>query len=61
MQIKIMQDKQKAKALIEMAKISLKRLNETDKEKISFEIEKLIRAYDPCMSCGAHFLKVDWK
>ena len=28
-----MQDKQKAKALIEMAKISLKRLNEIDKEK----------------------------
>ena len=33
MQIRIMQDKQKAKALIEMAKISLKRLNEIDKEK----------------------------
>ncbi len=31
------------------------------KEKIIFEIEKLIRAYDPCMSCGAHFLKVNWK
>jgi sulfhydrogenase subunit alpha len=31
-----------------------------DKEKISFEIEKLIRAYDPCMSCAAHFLKVNW-
>ena len=30
------------------------------KEKIEFEIEKLIRAYDPCMSCAAHFLKVDW-
>lgn len=30
------------------------------KEKIEFEIEKLIRAYDPCMSCGSHFLKVDW-
>lgn len=24
------------------------------------EIEKLIRAYDPCMSCAAHFLKVKW-
>jgi coenzyme F420-reducing hydrogenase alpha subunit len=31
---------------------------ETDK--IPMEIEKLIRAYDPCMSCGAHFLKVNW-
>ncbi|MFH1170283.1 MAG: nickel-dependent hydrogenase large subunit [Candidatus Vogelbacteria bacterium] len=33
---------------------------EITKEKIAFEIEKLIRAYDPCMSCGSHFLKVNW-
>lgn len=32
-----------------------------NKDKIAFEIEKLIRAYDPCMSCAAHFLKVDWE
>jgi len=25
-----------------------------------FEIEKLVRAYDPCMSCAAHFLKIKW-
>lgn len=31
------------------------------KEKIEKEIEKLIRAYDPCMSCAAHFLKVEWE
>ena len=31
------------------------------KEKIAFEIEKLIRAYDPCMSCATHFLKVEWE
>jgi coenzyme F420-reducing hydrogenase alpha subunit len=30
-----------------------------DVEAITFELEKLIRAYDPCMSCAAHFLKVD--
>jgi coenzyme F420-reducing hydrogenase alpha subunit len=30
------------------------------KEEIVFEIEKLIRAYDPCISCAAHFLKVNW-
>jgi len=30
------------------------------KEEVSFEIEKMIRAYDPCMSCAAHFLKIDW-
>ncbi len=35
-------------------------LPNTTKETIEFEIEKLIRAYDPCMSCGSHFLKVDW-
>lgn len=32
-----------------------------DKNKINFEIEKLIRAYDPCMSCASHFLKVEWE
>jgi coenzyme F420-reducing hydrogenase alpha subunit len=30
-------------------------------KKIILEIEKLIRAYDPCFSCSTHFLKVDWK
>ncbi|MBN2094068.1 MAG: nickel-dependent hydrogenase large subunit [Candidatus Zambryskibacteria bacterium] len=33
---------------------------EEDKRAVEFEIEKLIRAYDPCMSCAAHFLVVDW-
>ncbi len=31
------------------------------KSQIEFEIEKLIRAYDPCMSCASHFLKVKWR
>ncbi|MFH0927857.1 MAG: nickel-dependent hydrogenase large subunit [bacterium] len=35
-------------------------LPETTKPEIEHEIEKIIRAYDPCMSCGAHFLKVKW-
>ncbi|MFH1585204.1 MAG: Ni/Fe hydrogenase subunit alpha [archaeon] len=30
-------------------------------KKIEMEIEKMIRAYDPCMSCATHFLKVRWK
>lgn len=30
------------------------------REKIELEIEKLIRAYDPCTSCASHFLKVKW-
>lgn len=25
------------------------------------EAEKIIRAYDPCMSCASHFLKINWK
>lgn len=33
----------------------------TPQEKIVPEIEKLIRAYDPCMSCASHFLQVEWK
>jgi len=28
-------------------------------EKIQLELEKLIRAYDPCMSCASHFLKLN--
>lgn len=32
-----------------------------DREKLPMEMEKLIRAYDPCMSCAAHFLKVKWE
>ncbi|MCI0504132.1 nickel-dependent hydrogenase large subunit [Candidatus Micrarchaeota archaeon] len=30
------------------------------RERLPLEIEKLIRAYDPCMSCATHFLKVNW-
>lgn len=29
-------------------------------KKIRKEVEKIIRAYDPCMSCASHFLKVNW-
>jgi len=29
-------------------------------EKIRKEVEKIIRAYDPCMSCASHFLRVNW-
>ncbi|MFA6285246.1 MAG: nickel-dependent hydrogenase large subunit [Parcubacteria group bacterium] len=35
-----------------------------DKEELEkhiiFEVSKLIRAYDPCMSCASHFLRVNW-
>lgn len=31
------------------------------KQQISLEAEKMIRAYDPCMSCATHFLKIKWR
>ncbi|NCN58483.1 hypothetical protein COW99_06130 [Candidatus Roizmanbacteria bacterium CG22_combo_CG10-13_8_21_14_all_38_20] len=30
------------------------------KDKIALEAEKLIRAYDPCISCASHFLRLKW-
>lgn len=30
-----------------------------DQEKLQLELEKLIRAYDPCMSCASHFLTLN--
>jgi coenzyme F420-reducing hydrogenase alpha subunit len=32
-----------------------------DESQLQFECEKLIRAYDPCMSCASHFLKFKLK
>ena len=31
-----------------------------DKHDIEHELEKMIRAYDPCFSCASHFLKINW-
>lgn len=31
-----------------------------DKEEMRKDVEKLIRAYDPCMSCATHFLRIKW-
>ncbi|MFH1650325.1 MAG: nickel-dependent hydrogenase large subunit [Candidatus Woesearchaeota archaeon] len=31
------------------------------KEEMVMDIEKLIRSYDPCFSCSAHFLEVNWE
>jgi len=30
-------------------------------DEISMDVEKLVRAYDPCMSCATHFLKLKMK
>lgn len=31
-----------------------------DQNELVHEVEKIVRAYDPCMSCASHFLKVKW-
>ena len=31
-----------------------------DDDTLRLEAEKIIRAYDPCMSCATNFLKIDW-
>jgi len=38
----------------------VQKLVKEPKTTIVRECEKLIRAYDPCMSCASHFLKVRW-
>ncbi len=35
-------------------------LDKPEKE-IELNLEMLVRAYDPCISCSTHFLKVEWK
>jgi coenzyme F420-reducing hydrogenase alpha subunit len=34
--------------------------NKTEKE-IELAMEMMVRAYDPCISCSTHYLKVDFK
>lgn len=41
-------------------KTLIQNLIDKDEKTIAYECEKLIRAYDPCMSCASHFLKVKW-
>lgn len=42
-------------------KVLVQSILDQPKEEIQHEIEKLIRAYDPCMSCSTHFLKIRWE
>ncbi len=53
---------QNLKAMEEDLKIYLQQLLDhgVKKSDIPLELEKLIRAYDPCFSCSTHFLKVNW-
>ena len=31
-----------------------------EQDELKLDAEKIIRAYDPCMSCATNFLKIDW-
>lgn len=33
---------------------------EKDREQLHWDAEKIVRAYDPCMSCATNFLKMEW-
>jgi len=43
----------------DIKKLVQENLDKPKKELINM-MERLIRAYDPCMSCAAHFLRVKW-
>ncbi len=45
---------------LDIKKLVQNNLTKLSKEEIRYEIEKLIRAYDPCISCATHFLKLNW-
>lgn len=36
-------------------------LTETGREQLGIDAERLVRTYDPCISCSTHFLKVRWE
>jgi coenzyme F420-reducing hydrogenase alpha subunit len=45
----------------EAIKDFLPSLLEKSPDDVKMEIEKLIRAYDPCISCSTHFLQLEWE
>ncbi|MEM4555105.1 MAG: nickel-dependent hydrogenase large subunit [Candidatus Anstonellaceae archaeon] len=46
----------------DMAQIVQRGLDQgKSKDELSMEVEKLVRAYDPCMSCATHFLRLKIK
>ncbi|MBU2633681.1 MAG: Ni/Fe hydrogenase subunit alpha [Nanoarchaeota archaeon] len=52
---------QNLRRLEEDIKIYVEKMLDKSKEEIVLNIEKLIRAYDPCFSCSSHFLEVTWE
>jgi coenzyme F420-reducing hydrogenase alpha subunit len=52
---------QNLKSIEDDVRAILPQLLPLGEEKIKAELEKLIRAYDPCISCSTHFLKIKWE
>jgi len=52
---------QNLRRIEEDIKAYVEELLDKPQDKIVLEIEKLIRAYDPCFSCSSHFLEVKWE
>ncbi|MFH1280440.1 MAG: nickel-dependent hydrogenase large subunit [Candidatus Beckwithbacteria bacterium] len=50
-----------AECRVGTAKLEGVTLTKKLRQSLEYQIEILIRAYDPCMSCAAHFLKINWK
>jgi sulfhydrogenase subunit alpha len=51
---------QNLRSMEEDLRILLPTVAHLDREAIVAAAEQLIRAYDPCFSCAAHFLRVKW-
>jgi len=45
--------------IVEMALEKAEKPEDLDQDDLTHQIEVLVRAYDPCMSCAAHFLKLN--
>lgn len=52
---------QNLKSIEDDVKAILPSLLHKGEEEIKLELEKLIRAYDPCISCSTHFLQLKWE
>ena len=51
---------QNLRSIEDDVKVFLPRILKKKKKDVVLELEKLIRAYDPCISCSTHFLEVRW-
>jgi len=51
---------QNLRAMEDDIRLMLPTLEGQSREEMVAALERLIRAYDPCFSCSAHFLRVTW-